>query len=84
MSQEISGSIAFNDVYFNYPSRPGVRVLRGLTFSVKPGQTVALVGPSGCGKSTVVALIERFYNPAMGQIVNQNLINENSSRLFIA
>ena len=45
-----------------------MKVLQGLTVSVKPGQTLALVGPSGCGKSTVVSLIERFYDPEVGWI----------------
>lgn len=45
---------------FSYPQRPQVEILKGLNFSVHPGQTLALVGPSGCGKSTVVSLIERY------------------------
>ena len=53
---------------FEYPSRPGVKVLQGMSLTVKPGQTVALVGPSGCGKSTVVSLIERFYDPLSGSL----------------
>lgn len=48
-------------------------VLRGLTFEVKPGQYVALVGASGCGKSTTVGLIERFYDPLVGDIVVDGL-----------
>ena len=54
------------NVQFHYPTRPEVQVLQGLSVSVKPGQTLALVGPSGCGKSTVVSLIERFYDPLSG------------------
>ena len=57
-----------NDTIFHYPTRPEVNVLQGLSVSVKPGQTLALVGPSGCGKSTVVSLIERFYNPVAGSL----------------
>ena len=53
--------------------RPHVPVLRGLTFEVKPGQYVALVGASGCGKSTTVGLIERFYDPLVGDIVVDGL-----------
>ena len=43
-------------------------VLKEISLSVKPGCTLALVGPSGCGKSTVVSLIERFYDPALGDV----------------
>jgi len=64
----LSGTIEFRDVHFCYPTRPTTKILKGLNFKIKPGQTLALVGPSGCGKSTSVALIERFYNPAEGQI----------------
>jgi ABC-type multidrug transport system fused ATPase/permease subunit len=49
--------------------RPHVAVLRGLDFEVKPGQYVALVGSSGCGKSTAVGLVERFYDPVVGQVL---------------
>jgi len=48
-------------------------VFRGLDLSVDQGQTVALVGKSGCGKSTTVQLLERFYDPAEGEIVSYAL-----------
>ncbi|KAH9026281.1 P-loop containing nucleoside triphosphate hydrolase protein [Lactarius deliciosus] len=66
--QDVKGHISFEDVHFRYPTRPGVRVLRGLTITVKPGTYVALVGASGCGKSTVIQLAERFYDPLSGNI----------------
>jgi len=65
----INGTIEFRDVHFSYPSRPDTEVLRGLSFTCKPGQTIALVGTSGSGKSTVIQLLERFYDPASGEIL---------------
>ena len=65
---EIGGSVEFRDVYFNYPTKLQQPVLRGLSFTVKPGQYVALVGSSGCGKSTAITLLERFYDPLKGGI----------------
>jgi ATP-binding cassette, subfamily B, bacterial len=61
-------AVAFDQVIFTYPSRPERPVLRGVSFSVQPGQRVALVGPSGAGKSTVFALLQRFYEPQSGSI----------------
>uniref|UniRef100_A0A8H7Y479 P-loop containing nucleoside triphosphate hydrolase protein n=1 Tax=Psilocybe cubensis TaxID=181762 RepID=A0A8H7Y479_PSICU len=64
----IQGHIRFEDVHFRYPTRPGVRVLRGLSLEVQPGTYIALVGASGSGKSTTIQLIERFYDPLAGEI----------------
>jgi len=66
--ERVQGNVEFTDVVFSYPSRPDVRVLKGLTLSVRSGDTLALVGSSGCGKSTVVSLLERFYSPSAGSI----------------
>jgi len=44
------------------------QVLNNLNFTIKPGQTVALVGSSGAGKSTIVGLLLRFYDPEAGQV----------------
>lgn len=63
------GNITFKNVYFQYPSRPDVKVLEGLSLTIKRGETVALVGSSGCGKSTCVQLIQRFYDPVSGTIL---------------
>ncbi|NXU20405.1 MDR1 protein, partial [Pardalotus punctatus] len=64
----IKGNLEFKNVYFNYPSRPDVEVLKGLNLKINSGQTVALVGGSGCGKSTTVQLIQRFYDPKEGTV----------------
>lgn len=52
----VEGHIRLENVHFRYPTRPGVRVLRGLSLEVKPGTYIALVGASGCGKSTVYGI----------------------------
>ncbi len=62
------GAIRFDNVGFEYPSRPDVAVLRDFNLSIEPGEVVALVGPSGAGKSTVASLIYRFYDPSSGRI----------------
>ncbi|XP_036102172.1 phosphatidylcholine translocator ABCB4 isoform X7 [Molossus molossus] len=66
---QFQGNVTFNEVVFNYPTRPDVPVLQGLSLEVKKGQTLALVGSSGCGKSTVVQLLERFYDPMTGRVL---------------
>jgi ATP-binding cassette subfamily B protein len=63
------GSVAFEDVTFSYPSRPGARALDAFSLAVAPGEAVALVGPSGAGKTTVFQLLLRFYDPTAGRIV---------------
>lgn len=62
------GDVAFENIEFVYPSRPDIKILNGLSLTVKSGQTVALVGESGCGKSTVVKLLQRFYDPSNGLV----------------
>jgi len=63
------GAVRFEQVTFRYPSRPDHRALHGVSFSVNPGEAVALVGPSGAGKSTVFQLLLRFFDPQEGRIL---------------
>ena len=63
------GSVEFRDVSFAYPARSDRPALHGLSFAVKPGETVAIVGASGAGKSTVFALLLRYYDPDAGAIL---------------
>ena len=62
-------AINFENIDFNYPSRPNQTALQQFSLHVQPGQTVAIVGPSGAGKSTVFQLLLRFYDPRAGRIV---------------
>ena len=66
MPARVNGHVDFKDVTFHYPTRPQIAALDGFSFSVSPGETVALVGPSGAGKSTVFQLLMRFYDPSTG------------------
>jgi ATP-binding cassette subfamily B protein len=68
LPRPVKGALVLRDVVFRYPSRPATSALDGVSLSVRPGQTVALVGPSGAGKSTVLQLLMRFYDPQAGQI----------------
>ncbi|KAE9555670.1 hypothetical protein FO519_001141 [Halicephalobus sp. NKZ332] len=70
---DTKGHITFQKVAFNYPSRPDVSILQGISFEAKPGETIALVGSSGCGKSTTVSLLLRYYNPLNGSSKNHPL-----------
>lgn len=62
------GEVTFDAVNFTYPTRPDQAAIEGISFSVKPGETIAIVGPSGAGKSTLFNLLLRFYDPASGAI----------------
>jgi ATP-binding cassette subfamily B protein len=68
LPQPPQGRVEFADVHFSYPSRPGKSALHGLSLSIRPGETVAIVGPSGAGKSTIFSLLLRFYDPQQGAI----------------
>jgi ATP-binding cassette subfamily B (MDR/TAP) protein 7 len=56
--------VIFDNVHFAYPGKTDRAILKGLTFNIPQGKTVAIVGSSGCGKSTVLRLLYRFYDPA--------------------
>lgn len=63
----IKGRVIFDRVHFHYdPDKP---VLKGVSFVVEPGETIALVGPTGAGKSTIINLISRFYDVTDGRVL---------------
>ncbi|MGI5286267.1 ABC transporter ATP-binding protein [Nonomuraea polychroma] len=64
----ITGEIVFEDVTFGY-EEDGDPVLRGVTFTVRPGETVAIVGETGSGKSTLTKLVPRIYDVTSGRIL---------------
>jgi ATP-binding cassette subfamily B protein len=79
-----SGNLRFDDVRFSYdPERP---ILKGLTFEVPAGKTVAIVGPSGAGKSTISRLLFRLYDVSSGKILidGQDIRNVTQSSLRAA
>ncbi|MDR1530582.1 MAG: ABC transporter ATP-binding protein/permease [Clostridiales bacterium] len=62
----ISGRVEFDRVIFEY--EPGRPVLKDVSFTVEPGESIALVGPTGAGKSTIISLLSRFYDLNSGSI----------------
>lgn len=64
---QIHGKVEFKDVTFSYED--GIEVLKKINFSVKQGQTAAIVGPTGAGKTTIVNLLSRFYNVDSGEVL---------------
>jgi ATP-binding cassette, subfamily B, multidrug efflux pump len=68
LPQPVRGEVRFEGVWFRY-SPDGPWVLRDVSFTASPGQTIALVGHTGAGKTTIVHLLLRFYDPDRGRIL---------------
>ncbi|KAJ9553470.1 hypothetical protein OSB04_017515 [Centaurea solstitialis] len=65
----VHGNIEFRNVYFSYLSRPEIPILSGFYLTVPAKKTVALVGRNGSGKSSIIPLMERFYDPTLGEVL---------------
>jgi ATP-binding cassette subfamily B protein len=67
--KELNGDIEFKNVTFAYPNGSGVPAIKDLSFSIKNGQSLAIIGPTGSGKSTIAWLLLRFYDVNSGEIL---------------
>ncbi|KAK7273067.1 hypothetical protein RIF29_14113 [Crotalaria pallida] len=65
----VQGNIQFRNVYFSYPSRPEIPILSEFYLTVPAKKAVALVGRNGSGKSSIIPLMERFYDPTLGEVL---------------
>jgi len=66
LPERLRGRVEFRDLHFGY--RPGREVLHGVSFTIEPGERVAIVGPTGSGKTTLIRLLGRSYEFARGQV----------------
>ena len=66
-TNNVHGKIEFKNVYFSYPTNPSNVILKNVSFTINPGEKVALVGYSGCGKSSIIQLLNRFYDVEDGK-----------------
>jgi len=79
----IRGLVEFKNVWFKYPEKDGQDVFHGVSFSVEPGKTLALVGRSGVGKTTIAHLLVRFYDPDKGSVLLDGVDLRNLSYDFL-
>ena len=80
---EVLGEVRFENVSFAYPTRPDILVLDKVSFSVTPGEVIALVGPSGGGKSTCISLLEHFYEPTSGEVLIDSIPIKNFDHKYL-
>ena len=66
---DVVGEIELKNVSFTYPTKKEVGVCKNISLKIERNKVVALVGQSGCGKSSIISLIERFYDPAQGEVM---------------
>ena len=67
LEKDIAGDLVFDNVSFTYPDS-GIRALKGISFSVKAGESIAIIGTTGSGKSTIANLMLRLYDSTSGSV----------------
>jgi len=84
--ESVRGEIVFDHVWFEYV--PGIPVLKDISFTIQPGEVVALVGHTGAGKTTLANLLMKFYEPTRGRILLDGIdiktIKRSSLRKFVS
>lgn len=80
---ELNRKVEFRDVTFAYPNGSGVPAINNLSFSLKPGENLAIIGPTGSGKSTIAWLLLRFYDVNKGSILINEKLYESSNKAQI-
>lgn len=71
-ASEVKGKVTFEDVWLSYGSNDSYE-LKGISFTLEPGEKVAIVGPTGSGKTSIISLLLRFYDPAKGRVLIDDL-----------
>ena len=66
--RELEGKVVFNNVSFTYPDT-GIQALKNISFSIKPGESLAIIGTTGSGKSTIANLISRLFDVVDGELL---------------
>ncbi len=66
--ERLRGEVEFDNVWFSYTGQPDESVLKGVSFRIEPGDTLAIVGSTGSGKTTIISLLNRFYEINSGHI----------------
>lgn len=69
--EDVTGELELRNVHFTYPAKLNAPVLKGVSLKIDPKEkrVVALCGTSGCGKSSIIGMIQRFYDPAEGEVL---------------
>ena len=81
--ESVKGEIEFKNVSFGYGNDKSDHVLDDVSFTVKPGEKIALLGPTGAGKSTIISLLMRFFEPVKGEILLDGVNLNNYSKEFL-